>query len=79
MGRIAIEELRCKGCGRCIVACPRGVLAISTRRNSGGYLVARVEHHAECVACGLCYYSCPEPDGIAVYRKVSKKKDAGAG
>ncbi len=36
--------------------------------NSLGYQYARFES-SECNACGLCFYVCPEPGAITVYRE----------
>ena len=61
-----ILALECKGCGRCVSACPPKVLALSKNLNERGY------HYAEyagdgCVGCGNCFYSCPEPSAVEVH------------
>ena len=37
--RIEIDNIWCKGCGLCVRACKKGVLAIGTERSKGGYLM----------------------------------------
>lgn len=62
-----IHVEHCKGCERCIAACPKHVLVLSKGLNRRGY------HYAEytmkdCTGCGACFYNCPEPDAICVIR-----------
>lgn len=60
-----INALECKGCGRCVVACPKQVLHLGQQLNERGY--AYVEYTGEgCIGCANCFYSCPEPHAIAV-------------
>jgi NAD-dependent dihydropyrimidine dehydrogenase PreA subunit len=42
---------------------------LSERLNRYGYHFAVYDGHA-CSGCGLCFYACPEPGAIAVYRHV---------
>lgn len=72
MGRIEIEEDRCKGCELCVAACPRSLIQISRQINRLGYHPARThpEKHAPgkgCTGCVLCALVCPET-AITVYR-----------
>lgn len=61
-----INTLECKECGRCVLACRKGVLEISDNINSRGYhyIVYKGEG---CTGCGNCYYTCPEPLAIEVH------------
>jgi NAD-dependent dihydropyrimidine dehydrogenase PreA subunit len=67
--RVIIHAEQCKGCGRCILACPKSVLYLSDRMNIHGYLTACVNGSTACSACGFCFYTCPEPGAITVHKK----------
>lgn len=63
-----INAFECKSCGRCIIACPKNVLALSGKLNERGY--DYVEYSGEgCIGCGNCYYTCPEPNAVEVHKK----------
>lgn len=61
-----IEENECKGCGRCVAACPKKVLKLSGRINHRGYNVAEYVGSG-CIGCATCFYNCPEPYAIEVH------------
>lgn len=69
---VVIHVEHCKGCGRCVAACPQGILKMSDRVNTRGYTVAEVDGIEQCKRCGLCFYNCPEPNGISVIRNVGE-------
>lgn len=61
-----INVLECKACGRCIVACPKGVLRMSEGLNERGYHY--IEYASQgCTGCANCYYTCPEPLAIEIH------------
>jgi 2-oxoglutarate ferredoxin oxidoreductase subunit delta len=66
-GHVEIRVDECKGCGCCIADCPTGVLAVSENLNRMGYHPARYIGEG-CIACGICFYACPEPGAITVYQ-----------
>ena len=62
-----IEEDSCKGCGRCVAACPRKCLKLKATMNKMG--VKPVGYVGEgCIGCGMCFYNCPEPYAIKVVK-----------
>jgi len=54
----------CKGCGRCIEACPKHCIQLGTEINPESGLVPIIIDLAICNGCGLCYMACPEPYGL---------------
>lgn len=60
MPRVVVSDKRCKGCERCVDACPQKVLSISNRLNEKGYFVAEPSSPALCIGCLLCAISCPD-------------------
>ncbi len=68
---IVVEE--CKACGRCLRACPGGLLEMSRDFNSRGYHYVGYKGEG-CTGCGLCFYCCPEPHALRVIRPERKKK-----
>lgn len=67
-----LNIIECKGCERCVVACPKDVLFMSEQINERGYHY--VEYTGEgCIGCGNCYYTCPEPLAIAVHVPIKEK------
>lgn len=66
--RIEINENECKGCQYCIKECPKQVISLSEKFNRLGYQYAVYSGH-NCIGCGMCFYACPEPGAITVYKK----------
>lgn len=73
MAHIAIEGARCKGCGRCIVACPKDLIEYSDELNDRGYRYVVFNGTPEdCAGCTLCAVACPD-QGIEVWNDLDKK------
>ncbi len=67
-GTVVFDTDRCKGCGLCIPACPKGVLAFSGKLNQSGYDVVHMAHPDACIGCAFCALTCPDIV-IEVYRE----------
>ena len=56
-----IDKAACKGCGLCVTACPKKVIALSNKEiNAQGYYPAEVTDIAGCIGCAFCAVICPD-------------------
>ena len=62
---VVVDELRCRGCGRCVQICPYH--AVSFARNALGGWHAVVDE-ALCKGCGNCIAVCPSSAADCPYR-----------
>ena len=61
MGKVTINQDGCKGCGLCVIACPKKILMISkTKLNIKGYHPVEMTDEASCTACASCARMCPD-------------------
>ena len=60
MVKLVIREERCKSCGICVDACPRGCLEITDRLNPQGYRPAGLKDPEACTGCAICARLCPD-------------------
>ncbi|MDD6799182.1 MAG: 4Fe-4S binding protein [Firmicutes bacterium] len=61
MNRTVFNAERCKGCGLCVDACPKKIIALEQdTMNSKGYHPAHVTEPEKCIACSMCAMMCPD-------------------
>lgn len=61
MAKVAVNEEVCKGCGLCIDACPKDIMALEeTRLNKKGYHPAHCRDMEACIGCAFCATMCPD-------------------
>jgi len=60
MKSITFAEEKCKGCGICITACPKKIIALDNDKiNKKGYHPAGVKDQDLCTSCTQCAIICP--------------------
>ena len=61
MSKLTFNKELCKGCGLCVQACPKNVLAVSDKNSNGkGYYVVEAVNEKDCFACAFCATMCPD-------------------
>ena len=61
MAKLPFDTNRCKGCGLCVEACPKGLLAIARDKiNQKGHHPAEITDQEKCVGCAFCAMMCPD-------------------
>ena len=61
MAKVTFKTDLCKGCGLCVEACPKHILAISKDTiNQKGYYPAVMTDQESCIACAFCATMCPD-------------------
>jgi NAD-dependent dihydropyrimidine dehydrogenase PreA subunit len=72
-GLVVVDPDLCKGCSLCRLYCPPAVLSLIGGLNRHGYHPA-VYAGSGCTGCAICFYVCPEPGAISVYRRDAKQE-----
>jgi ferredoxin len=62
---VSINEKLCRGCGRCVNACPYRAVSFHTNALGSGYAVV---DEALCKGCGNCISICPSDAADSPYR-----------
>ena len=61
MNRVTFKADLCKGCGLCVLACPKKIIALEeTLLNAKGYHPAVMVDQEKCIACSMCAMMCPD-------------------
>lgn len=68
LGAIEVNTERCKGCSLCVIACPKGAIAMAKQVNINGYNYVEMVNPDLCTGCTSCAIVCPDAC-ITVYRK----------
>ena len=61
MAVLTFKTDKCKGCGLCVEACPKGVLALaSVKINVKGHHPVEAVNADACIGCAFCATMCPD-------------------
>lgn len=61
MPKVTFKTDICKGCGLCVSACPRGIIALAKDQiNKKGHNPAIITDQSKCIACAFCATMCPD-------------------
>lgn len=61
MAKLTITNELCKGCGLCVGACPKNILAVSnSQTNAKGYFFVEELDPSKCIGCAFCAIMCPD-------------------
>ena len=61
MAKLTFRTDQCKGCGLCVPACPKGLIAIAQDKlNKRGHHPAELIDPEKCVGCASCAMMCPD-------------------
>ena len=60
MSKVTFDVNRCKGCGLCVLVCPKKLISLSQEINAKGYNPAAITDQSACIACAFCATMCPD-------------------
>ena len=69
MGKIYIDNSKCKSCYICTETCPKKLIKKSSNTNRlGDYMVEFNDPNGECIGCAMCAKRCPDMAITEVWR-----------
>ncbi len=61
MAIVTFKTDNCKGCGLCVLVCPKKIIELSKDHiNAKGYRPARCIDMEKCIGCAFCARMCPD-------------------
>lgn len=61
MTKLTFKTDLCKGCGLCVLACPKKLITLDEKTvNAKGYHPAGITYQSACIACAMCATMCPD-------------------
>ena len=61
MPKVSFKTDLCKGCGLCVGACPKGIVALAKDQiNAKGHSPAIITDQSKCIGCAFCATMCPD-------------------
>jgi 2-oxoglutarate ferredoxin oxidoreductase subunit delta len=60
MAKAKIDRRRCKGCGLCLIFCPKKNIQMDAKTSEAGIYPAVICVEENCSGCGMCVVMCPE-------------------
>lgn len=61
MAKVTFKTDLCKGCGLCVHACPKDIIALDeVKLNAKGHHPAACIDGSACVGCASCAIMCPD-------------------
>lgn len=61
MAKVTFNSDVCKGCGLCVIACPKKIVEIDKNAlNAKGHHPAKCTDEGACIGCASCAIMCPD-------------------
>jgi 2-oxoglutarate ferredoxin oxidoreductase subunit delta len=61
MAKVTVNEAICKGCGLCVMACPRKIMILDKEKlTKRGFNPAHCFNLEKCTGCTMCAIMCPD-------------------
>jgi 2-oxoglutarate ferredoxin oxidoreductase subunit delta len=61
MAKLTFKTDFCKGCGLCVEACPKHILALAKDKiNLKGHTPVEMTDESQCIGCAFCATMCPD-------------------